>query len=170
MQSNKYGSHKLYLHNSHSIYGRLHLWIYVGEGTLMNQPKQTDMKKKNIISSFQHCRMNEDFITTSRRHSDSLCVSPRHTQSSFTVKTVSSPSWTKKRHTHSYRMAVIRPQNRTTLQNAVVALFILSGETLDADITVETADIITDMNDSRRQQPRRRYLAASSESVLSCTV
>lgn len=167
MQSNRYGSHTLYSHNSPSMYGWLHLWIYVGEVTLMNQPKL--IWKKNIISSFQRCRMNEDFITTSRRHSDSLCVSPRHTQSSFTVKTVSSPSWTKKRHTHSYRMAVILPQNRTTLQNAVVALFILSGETLDADITAETADIITDMNDSRRQQPRRRYLAASSESLLFCT-
>lgn len=67
-------------------------------------------------------------------------------------------------------MAVILPQNRTTLQNAVIALFILSGETLDADITAETYDIITDMTDSRRQQPRRKYLAAWSESVLSCTV
>ena len=42
-------------------------------------------------------------------------------------------------------MAIILPQNRTTLQNAVVALFILSGETLNADITAETADIITDI-------------------------
>lgn len=67
-------------------------------------------------------------------------------------------------------MAVILPQNRTTLQNAVVALFILSGETLNADITAETADIIADMTDSRRQQPRREDLTACSEAVLSCTV
>lgn len=45
----------------------------------MNQPKQTEWKKY-IMSPFQHCRMNEDFITTSHRHSDSLCVSPRHTE------------------------------------------------------------------------------------------
>lgn len=57
-------------------------------------------------------------------------------------------------------MAVILPQSRTTLPNAVVALFILSGETLAADITAETADIIIDMTDRRRQQPRRKYLAA----------
>lgn len=55
-------------------------YMLVNEVTLMNQPKQTDIvKKKNTISPFQSCKMNEDFITTSLRHSDSLCVSPRHT-------------------------------------------------------------------------------------------
>lgn len=139
-------------------------YVLVNKVALMDQPKQTEkVKKKNIISSFQQCRMNEDFITTSHRHSDSLCVSPRHTYKVPSQWRQCSPPAEQRSDVHtvtgwpsSYRRTAQRFRTQSLPSSSCQVRHY-------ADITAETADIITDMTDSRRQQPHGKHLAAERE-------